>query len=109
MEDTLKRLLDAENSAGDMVRKAQAESERVIEAAVKEAGQQEERFQNRIPELHASFIEKSDQRALQSVAEMERRFDETLAQLREAAEAHEDTALEAAFRTLLGRDVSDLS
>lgn len=108
MEDTLKRLLEAENKASDLVHKAEAESDRIVQSAAAEAQQQEERFQGRIPELHAAFLEKSDQRARQTVAEMERRFDETLSQLREAAEAHEESALEAAFRTLLGRDTSDV-
>lgn len=101
MDDTLKRLLAAESAATDMVAKAQADGENLVQGALHEAKQQEERFQSRVPELHAAFLEKSDQRARQTVAEMERRFDERLVQLRSAAETHEETALEAAFRTLL--------
>jgi len=101
VDDTLKRLLAAESAASDMVDKAQADSERLIQSAFHEAQQQEERFQARIPELHAAFIEKSEQRANQTVAEMERRFEERLAHLRDAADAHEETALEAAFTALL--------
>jgi V/A-type H+/Na+-transporting ATPase subunit G/H len=104
MDDTLKRLLAAENAASDLVKKAQAESERLVQTALHEAHQQEERFQARIPELHASFLEKSDQRAQQTVAEMERRFEERLTQLREAAEVHEESALDAAFDRLLGSE-----
>ena len=106
MDDTLKRLLAAENAASDLVKKAQADSERLVETALREAHQQEQRFQARIPELHASFLEKSDQRAQQTVAEMERRFEERLTQLREAAEVHEEKALDAAFDRLLGSDDS---
>jgi vacuolar-type H+-ATPase subunit H len=101
VDDTLKRLLAAESAATDMVEKAQAASERLVQAALHEAQQQEQRFQDRVPELHASFLEKADQRAKQTVAEMERRFQERLTQLREAAETHEEAALEAAFRALL--------
>jgi vacuolar-type H+-ATPase subunit H len=101
VDDALKRLLAAEDAASELVNKAQTDSERLIQSALQEANQQEERFQSRIPELHTSFVEKSDQRANQTVAEMERRFDERLVQLREAAEQHEDTALEAAFAALL--------
>ena len=104
MDDTLKRLLAAENAASDLVKKAQADSERLVHTALHEAHQQEERFQARIPELHASFLEKSDQRAQQTVAEMERRFEERLTQLREAAEVHEENALDAAFERLLGTE-----
>jgi vacuolar-type H+-ATPase subunit H len=104
MDDTLKRLLAAENAASDLVKKAQADSEGLIQAALQEARQQDERFHARIPELHASFLEKSDQRARQTVAEMERRFEERLTALRNAAENNEDKALDAAFDHLLGND-----
>ncbi len=87
-----------------MVAKAQAESEQLVQTTLHDAHQQEERFQARIPELHAAFLEKADQRAEQTVAEMERRFQERLVQLRDAAEAHEDAALEAGFRELLGEN-----
>ena len=102
MDDTLQRLLTAENVASELVSKAQADSEHLVQTALHEAQQQEERFQARIPELHASFLDKSDQRARQTVAEMERRFEERLTHLREAAEVHEEEALDAAFRHLLG-------
>jgi len=101
VDDALRRLLAAEDAASDLVDKAQTDSERLIQSALQEASQQEERFQSRVPELHASFLEKSDQRANQTVAEMERRFDERLVQLREAAEQHEDAALEAAFEAMI--------
>ncbi len=102
MDDTLKRLLAAENAARELVEKAQADGELLVRTGVDEARQQEERFEARVPELHASFLEKSDQRAQQTVAEMERRFDERLSGLRDAAENHEEGALDAAFRELLG-------
>lgn len=104
MDDTLKRLLAAEGSASEMVAKAQADSERLVQATLQEARQQEDRFQARIPDLRASFLDKAEQRATQTVAEMERRFQERLVQLRDAAETHEEAALEAAFRELLGEE-----
>lgn len=107
MDDTLKRLLAAENAASDLVKKAQADSERLVQTAIQEARKQEERFHARTPELHASFLDKSDQRAQQTVAEMERRFEERLASLRDAAEANEEKALEAAFDHLLGNQNTD--
>lgn len=103
MDDTLKRLLAAETAASHLVKKAETDSEHLVQSALQESRQQDERFEGRIPELHASFLEKSDQRAKQTVAEMERRFAETLNQLRSAAEQHEEAALQAAFNTLLGR------
>lgn len=107
MDDTLKRLLAAESTASEMVEKAQAESERLIKASLDEARQQEERFEAHVPELHAAFLEKSNQRANQTVAEMERRFQERLSQLRDAAKTYEEAALEAGFRALLGKNSQD--
>lgn len=104
MDDTLKSLLAAEKTASEMVSKAQADSERLVQAALNEARQQEERFHARVPELQASFLEKSEQRAQQTVAEMERRFEERLTHLRNAADANEETALDAAFHHLLGNN-----
>lgn len=106
MDDTLKQLLAAEGAATDLVKKAEQDSERLIQTAVQEARAQEARFEDRKPELHAAFLEKSDQRAKQSIAEMDRRFQERLVQLREAAEQNEEQALDAAFRELLKGNVT---
>ena len=107
MDDTLKQLLAAEGAATDLVDKAERDGERLIQTAIQEARSQETRFENRKPDLHAGFLEKSDQRARQTIAEMERRFQERLAQLREAADQNEDHALDAAFGALLGREARD--
>jgi V/A-type H+-transporting ATPase subunit G/H len=109
VDDTLKRLLAAESAASEMVEKAQAESERLVQASLDEARQQQERFDARIPDLHAAFLDKSDQRAKQTVAEMQRRFQERLSQLRDAAKTHEEAALDAGFRELLGKNSQDRS
>jgi vacuolar-type H+-ATPase subunit H len=106
MDDTLKRLLAAENAASDLVDRARSDSEGLVQTALQETRKQEERFHARIPELHASFLEKSEQRARQTVAEMERRFEERLISLREAAEGNEEKALNAAFDQLLGKDIA---
>ena len=102
MDDTLKKLLAAESAATELVDNAQKEAEHLMQTALQEAHHQEERFDARVPELHASFLEKSDQRAQQTVSEMERRFQERINQLRVDAENHEQAALDAAFRELLG-------
>ncbi len=107
MDDTLKHLLAAESAASQLVEKAQTDSERLVQTALHDARQQEERFEARVPELHSAFLEKADQRAQQTVAEMERRFQERLTQLRDAAETHEEAALEAAFRELLRHKGAD--
>ncbi len=106
MDDTLKQLLAAEGAATELVKKAEQDSDHLIQTAVQEARAQEARFEDRKPELHAAFLEKSDQRAKQSIAEMDRRFQERLAQLRSAAEQNEERALEAAFREMLERNTA---
>jgi V/A-type H+-transporting ATPase subunit G/H len=103
VDDSLKQLLAAETAATELVEKADRDSERLIQTAIQEARHQEERFDDRKPEIHSAFLEKADQRANQTVAEMDRRFQERLTQLREAADDNEDRALEAAFRALLGQ------
>ena len=102
MDDTLKQLLAAESAASELVDNAQKEAEQLMQSALHEARLQEERFEARVPEMHAALLEKSDQRAQQSVAEMERRFHERFDQLRKDAETHEDAALNTAFHELLG-------
>ena len=103
MDDTLKHLLAAENAANELIEKAQKEGESQVQKTLSEARQKEQRFEARMPEIRASFIEKSDQRARQTVAEMERRYHESLNQLRKDSDANEEAALDAAFLTLLGK------
>lgn len=102
MDDTLKHLLAAESAASELIENAQKDGESQVQKSLLEARQQEERFEARIPGIRASFIEKSDQRAKQTVAEMERRYQESLNQLRNDSDAHEEAALDTAFRELLG-------
>lgn len=101
MEDTLKRLLDAESRASEITRKAEQEAERIVQAARSEAMVLQERFNERLPQIRQSLMEKAHVRAEQSVAEMERRYDERVSALRGAAEKHEEEALDAAFDALL--------
>jgi vacuolar-type H+-ATPase subunit H len=102
VDDTLKHLLAAESTASELIENAQKDGESQVQKALLEARQKEERFEARAPKIRASFIEKSDQRATQTVAEMERRYQESLNQLRKDSDTHEEVALEAAFRELLG-------
>jgi len=101
MDDTLQRLLDAEMRAEKIAQHAETERERIVQGALAEARAEDERFQKRIPELHASFVDKAEIRAEQTIAELKRRYDERHVQLRELAEQREDDALEAAFAVLI--------
>ncbi len=104
MDDTLKRLLDAEMRAERLAQEAEEEAERLVQAAIAEAKANEERFRARIPDLHRGFIQKSEERAEQTIAELKRRYDERHVQLRNLAEEREEDALVAAFDVLLTAD-----
>lgn len=101
MDDQLKRLLDAEKRAEQIARQAEEDQERLIQAALREARTEEERFLARTPEIHGSFLEKAEARAEQTVKELKKRADERHTQLREMAEAREAEALDAAFGLLI--------
>ncbi len=104
MDDTLKRLLDVEMRAEQIARQADRDREQLIQSALMEARAEEERFEARTPELHASFVEKAESRATQTISELKRRYDERHTQLRDMAEEREEEALEAAFNLLLNPD-----
>ena len=90
--------------AEGLAQQAEEEAERLVQAAVAEAKAQEERFRARIPDLHKGYIQKSQERAEQTVAELKRRYDERHVQLRNMAEEREEDALVAAFDLLLAAD-----
>jgi vacuolar-type H+-ATPase subunit H len=101
MDDTLKRLLDAEMRAERLAQQAEEEQEQTIQKAVADARADNDRFTTRIPDLQRSFIAKAEERAEQNIAELRRRYDERHNQLRDQAEQREIEALEAAFQILV--------
>ncbi len=105
MDQTLQRLLNAEQKAEAIVQEAEKEREQVIRSALQQAHAEEERFEARIPELHQSFIEKAEQRASQTNSELKKRYDEHHVQLRNMAEERENEALDAAFQLLTDPDM----
>jgi len=101
MDDTLKRLLEAETRAEKIAQDAEQEQERIIQRAMQDARAEDERFTARIPDLHRSFIRKAEERAEQTIAELKRRYDERHVQLRDMAEQREHEALDTAFALLI--------
>ena len=101
MEDTLKRLLAAEQQATEVNRQAESEADKIIQAAQDEVHTRQHRFEERLPLLKASHLEKADERARQTMKEVEKRYSERITQLRDAAEQNEEEALAAAFEYLL--------
>jgi vacuolar-type H+-ATPase subunit H len=104
VEDELKRLLDAEARAETLVDQANTEREAIIHRAREDARIAEERFEARIPELRASFLDKAEDRAAQAVAELARRYEERAARLRALAQDREHEATEAAVAWVLDPD-----
>lgn len=104
MDDTLKQLLDAELRAQKLVDRAFAERDRLTRQAQTEAKAAEQRFEKRIPEIHASFMNKAEQRAVQSIAELQRREQEKRSELESMAQERMQDAVRAALAILLGGD-----
>ncbi|MBK1695237.1 ATPase [Chromatium weissei] len=101
MDDTIKRLLDAEMRAERLAQQAEQEQERTIQQAMTDARAENERFTARIPELQRAFITKAEERAEQNIAELRRRYDERHQQLQNQAEQRKGEALESAFQLLI--------
>ncbi len=104
MDDSLKRLLDAEMRAEQIAQQAEQAQEHSIQQAMADARADNDHFTTRIPDLQRSFIAKAEERAEQHVAELRRRYDERHNQLRDQAEQREEIALEAAFQILVAPD-----
>ena len=101
MDDTLKRLIEAENRAERIVQEAKLKREEVTRKALEEARHAEQRFADRVPELYASFLDKAEARAEQTINELQRRYDERNKTLRALADAREQEAIEAALQRLV--------
>ena len=101
MEDTLKRLLDAEQQAQARIEKAERERDRIIEQAWQEAQDAEARLEQRMEELRQAKLERSDEQAEQEVAELERDHDQQLKKLEKRARRHHRSALQQALDWLL--------
>ena len=101
MEAILKRLLDAELKAQQLVDHANAERERILHQALADAQAAEERFSARIPTIHSSFIAQAEERATQTIGELNRRYEERRTQLQQMAEGRREDAMEAAMALVL--------
>lgn len=104
MGDSLKDLLQAEQEAEAIVAEGEQERDRIVQKALDDAREMELQFQARLPELQRSFLDKAEQRAAQTIAEMKLRYDERNKKLRELAIQHEDEALRHAVDLILEQD-----
>jgi vacuolar-type H+-ATPase subunit H len=100
VDESLKRLLEAEAKAEQIIADADQQRQRVIEQARHEAHEAEQQHAERISEIHASFLAQAEQRAQQTIAELKRRHAERASALQSAAQQHRQQALETAIALL---------
>ena len=106
MDDSLKDLLQAESEAEAIVSKGEQERDEIVQKSLNDAYDMEQQFQQRLPEMHQSFIDKAQERAVQTIAEMKLRYDERNKELRELAGKHDSEALQQAVELILHSDYS---
>lgn len=101
MDDALKRLLDAEARAREIIEAASAERQRMLDEALASAREMEARSEAGRAELRAPFMKEAASRAEQAVAELTRKYEERQRALRDMASRHEQEAVDAALNLLL--------
>jgi vacuolar-type H+-ATPase subunit H len=104
MEDVLKRLLETETRAEAIIEAAEAERQRIVEAAMREAREAEARFQDESTQRRQPLLQEAEDRAGQLVADRTRKFEARQRALREQAERNEEEAVRAALNLLLDPD-----
>ena len=107
MSDSLRDLLQAETEAEAIVSDGEQERERIVQKALSDAREMEIQFQDRMPELHRSFISRAEKRAAQMIEEMKLRNDERNKMLRSLAAEHEQEAIDHAIALVLGPGKAD--
>ena len=100
VDESLKRLLDAEARAELVIARAEAERQEIIEQAKLEVQALERQHVERVREIHATFLDQADQRAQQTIAELKRRNSDHAAALRVSAKESETQALDTALNLL---------
>jgi len=106
VDETLKRLLDAETKAEQIVALADEERQAFIEHAKRDARVAEQQHAERMAEIHASFLAQAEQRAQQTIAVLQRRYEKQALTLRASAEQHEQQAIDEAVALLTGTNQS---
>ncbi len=102
-EEALKRLLDAEAKAEEIIARADEERRRIVEEAEQEIQASVKRHAEHVQEIRASYIAQAEQRAQQTITELKRRHAERAAALRAAATGLEPRALDTAMALLTGQ------
>lgn len=104
MDDSLYDLLNVEKQAEQIVLDGEEEREHIRHKALDDADAALRQFNARLPELHQSFLDKANERAEQSIAELKVRYNERNRELRLLAQQHEKQALSDALDMLFKED-----
>lgn len=104
VDETLKRLLEAEAKAEQIIARADEERQSIIEQAKRDARVAEQQHAERMAEIHASFLAQAEQRAQQTIVELQRRHEEQVHSLRSSAQRNEQQALADAIALLTGTE-----
>ena len=102
VDETLKRLLEAEAKAEQIIARADEERQAIIEQAKRDARIAEQQHAERMAEIHTSFLAQAEQRAQQTIVELQRRHKDQLQALRASAQRNEQQALDDAIALLTG-------
>ncbi|NNJ91559.1 MAG: ATPase [Gammaproteobacteria bacterium] len=101
MDESIYDLLKVEQEAEQIVLNGENEREVIRQKALDDANATIKQFNDRLPEMHQSFLDKAQERADQSIAELKLRYNERNQELRALAEEHEEEALNEAIKHLL--------
>jgi len=101
MDESIYDLLKVEQEAEQIVLNGEKEREAIRQKALDDANATIKQFNDRLPEMHQSFLDKAQERADQSIAELKLRYNERNQELRALAEEHEQEALNEAIKYLL--------
>lgn len=100
--NVLQHLLEVEKQAEALIAEAENMREHVVRKAQDDAAGAEAQFQRHIPEIHALWTRKAEERAAQAIAEQARRYEERDLRLQQVARDHQDKAIVAAIAVLVG-------
>jgi V/A-type H+-transporting ATPase subunit G/H len=104
MDESIYDLLKVEQEAEQIVLNGEKEREAIRQKALDDANATIRQFNARLPELHQSFLDKANERADQSISELQLRYNEHNQELRALAEEHEQEALKEAIKHLLNME-----
>jgi vacuolar-type H+-ATPase subunit H len=104
VDEPLKRLLDAEARAEQVVRHADEERQAIIEQAKRDAQAAERQHAERMAELHATFLAQARQRAQTAIDQLRQRHEQQAQALRDSAQRNEQQALAAAVALITGTE-----